>query len=679
MQTLSTNSERMEELAPSQTASSSFFRSLLVTLWASGARSKQWTLPILAIIGYVTVLRTGFVSDDYVLLSWGSTSDINFATVLPGKADLFYRPVGTLFTWQLGWHLWGYNALPYHLLGLLFHALSALLLGLWAGNLTGRRGLGWLAGAFFAVYPLGTEAVGWLAAQWDAMAVMFGLAGLWLFTLWWRDGSNRTYLYWLALVAFLLGIFSKESLLAFLPVYALSAWVAEPTKTRREWRRLAYALVPFGLVIAINLGLRLAAWGTIGGYGTVSVGYIDSIWPGLTEYLGLLVAPVNRAVLPDWVSLATLLVVCACLFAGLALFARRWWQILALALAWILLALLPVLNLYRQSVDESDLQGNRYLYLASAGYCLGLATLVYAAITRVPTRWRPLAAAPVALALLACVGACWVYLRPWHTATVQAEEIEAELRRLVPPVEEQRSQPMIWYVQNAPDTYKGAYVLRLGMGNLRYFATQGKDGTQVESIEGLSEADLAGVGRDAFAIRFLFDPNEVRFHVRDAFGITEDITLPAGGESATATWDFRDCTQVTIGQWQVIGANMRCEPQRGLVVEATNPDPQLVGPDLDLDLRRAEARYLRLRAAIRYPEEKEGAPRIAELFWRYKDGDYNSEQLQEIPVRQDGRANVLWAILSTSRIEGPVVGIRLDPVNSKVPIEIQWIAVDLVQ
>ena len=54
----------------------------------------------------------------------------------------------------------------------------------------------------------------------------------------------------LSLLCYGLGVFSEESLLAFLPLFALSVWLATPRLGRREWRRLAYASLPFCAVLA---------------------------------------------------------------------------------------------------------------------------------------------------------------------------------------------------------------------------------------------------------------------------------------------------------------------------------------------------------------------------------------------------------------------------------------------
>src|SRR5438874_4497444 len=145
-----------------------YSRALLARAWGWAA------VPALAVVAYAPVLGIGFLSDDFALLGQG-TRDVTPDLLLPVSYALFYRPVGTLLIWSVGWRAWGLNPLPYHAEGLLVHAAAALALALWLAEVTSRRGLGWLAGALFAVFPLHTEAVGWLAAQWYALAAMFGM------------------------------------------------------------------------------------------------------------------------------------------------------------------------------------------------------------------------------------------------------------------------------------------------------------------------------------------------------------------------------------------------------------------------------------------------------------------------------------------------------------------------
>lgn len=146
-------------------------------------------IPLLAVIAYITVLRIGFLSDDFIFLYNSQQSGIDLSVFVPEPHWYLYRPLGVVLVGQLGWQLWGYNPFGYHLVSLILHSGSSLLLGLLAAEISSRRALGWLAGALFAVFPLHLEAVGWMSAQWDAWAALFGLASLWLFVTWWGAPS----------------------------------------------------------------------------------------------------------------------------------------------------------------------------------------------------------------------------------------------------------------------------------------------------------------------------------------------------------------------------------------------------------------------------------------------------------------------------------------------------------
>ena len=100
-----------------------------------------------------------------------------------------------------------------------------------------------------------------------------------------------------------------------------------------------------------------------------------------------------------------------------------------------------------------------------------VAALAYSAISSV-RRLRILAISGVVIALLFGITASWLQLRPWHTATEQANDLNQELTRLIPPPPTLRSNVMTWYVENSPRTYEGAYVAHLAVGAARYFIAQ---------------------------------------------------------------------------------------------------------------------------------------------------------------------------------------------------------------
>src|SRR6266566_7469335 len=83
-------------------------------------RRWYWLIvPLLALVAYVSILQVGFLSDDFVLLGQARTSGINPAVFVPAPHWFLYRPLGTLVVWQLGWQLWGFNPLPFHIQSLL--------------------------------------------------------------------------------------------------------------------------------------------------------------------------------------------------------------------------------------------------------------------------------------------------------------------------------------------------------------------------------------------------------------------------------------------------------------------------------------------------------------------------------------------------------------------------------
>jgi hypothetical protein len=342
-------------------------------------------VPLLAVVAYARALSVGFLGDDFVLLAFARLPGVDWSALLPHSPHWpSYRPVGVLLTWELGWALWGANPLPYHLVSLLIHAATALLLGLWLADATRAPLLGWLAGALFAVFPIHTEAVAWVAAQWDEWAALFGLAGLALFTAWWRraGGPGGAGLYAGALIGYTLSIFAKESTLAFLPVFAAAAWLAAPP-AGRVWPRLGLALVPFGAVLALNVGLRLAVGGTLGAYQEASTDYVTFFWTELLNRIRILLAPLNPAVAGEAAVQIVGALTSLGLLLGLMYFGYRQRAVLAVAGLWIVLTLAPILNLGMQS---GDLENNRFFYLPIAGYCVVLAALITPALRGGPAR-----------------------------------------------------------------------------------------------------------------------------------------------------------------------------------------------------------------------------------------------------------------------------------------------------
>jgi hypothetical protein len=644
-----------------------------------GGEGRRWAfVPLLAVGAYASVLGIGFLSDDFAFLGDARANGLSAQSLLPVPYGFFYRPVGMVLTWDLGWWVWGFNPLPYHLEGLLAHAGAALCLGLWLAEATARRGLGWLAGSLFAVFPLHMEAVGWLAAQWDALAALFGIASLWLFTIWWHR-MHKPGLYLLSLLAYGLGVFTKESLLSFLPLFAMSAWLCTPWLGRAEWRRLVLAMVPFGAVLCVNVGLRLATWGRLGGYPEVKSDYAGTFWDDFVAHGRVLLSPINSMVLGGATAQVVGALSAVGLLLGLVWYGHAQHRLLLVAGGWILLALLPVLNL---TPKLDDLQQNRFLYLPAAGYCVGAGALLYEAIASAGRR-RMLERILVGLLLVLSMAACWAQIAPWHVASAQVSEINEELLRLIPP--QARPTRMVWYVENMPDNYRGAYVQRLGLGVLRAFtvrdASAGGDVAAVKNTLRATEVNLAGEARDAFALRFRYDENSAHSNVEYAAGMTGAGPPPAGSQagSGPVTWDFRNCAPAALQSWQVQNARASCGPGKGLGLSEPGEDAFIVGPDVAVDQAAAGARFVRLRVSVSYPKSAQAEGLINQWYWRGPANDWSEERSRSMPVKADGVAHVYWTFLPTTGVSERISRLRFDPANGKLAANVQWVALDLIR
>lgn len=648
-------------------------RAFVGWLWA--------VVPALAVAAYITAFRVGFLIDDLQFLRDVRGKGVDLQALLPDPTPiygLFYRPVGSLLTWQLGWQLWGDNPLPYHVQSVLLHAGVALFVGLCAAEVSGQRLLGWLSGALFAVFPLHTEAVAWLSAQWDVWAALFGALSLWFFVRGWRAPEGAWPLYAGAMLSYLLALLSKESVLAFLAVFPVAAWLATPRFGRRDLRRLAVYMLPFGAVLGGVVLLRFVTWGQIGGYRRASTDIGGFLWDHLARYGRAFVAPLNPEVVGVAAAQFAGVLGALLLLAALLVFGRGQRKVLIFALTWIIAALLPVLNL---AVEPGDLRNNRLAYLASAGYCIALASLVFAFVSSFQRgRWAvAVRFVPVAL-LLGGVALSWLHLRPWHTVTVMTQELDRNLARYIPP--QPGFRPTVWHVENLPMTFRGALAPWLFLGYNRYL--DNGQPPQINTVPGARDVlpSLSSEQRDAFAMRFRpVDPADPHYTIDYLAGITNEGPPPdlTASDPSLELWDFRECAADNTPAWEVSNAKWQCDPERGLVLTPTSDDPQLYSPDLALRAADMKATFVRVRVAARYPTGEQTGTQSNRLYWSSDGEAFADEKSSSFNLKSDGNLHVYWTYIPVSELEGTLTGLRFDPSNARVTAEIQWIAVDVLR
>ena len=203
------------------------------------------------IVAYLPVWHAGFLWDDDAHLT------LNPCIIGPlGLREIWttsaanYFPLVSTHLWVLH-AIWGLNPLPYHLVNVVLHAASAVLLWRVLARL-GVRGA-WIGAALWALHPVQVESVAWISELKNTQAGLLYLLAIWFFVEWMLDerpAAEKTSRYALAWLCALLAILSKPSTVMMPVVLGLCWWWL-----KREWRwRDARWLVPFFAISAAASG-----------------------------------------------------------------------------------------------------------------------------------------------------------------------------------------------------------------------------------------------------------------------------------------------------------------------------------------------------------------------------------------------------------------------------------------
>ncbi|HUO06039.1 MAG TPA: tetratricopeptide repeat protein [Candidatus Binataceae bacterium] len=389
---------------------------------ASGATRAPapWIAALLgaAAVAYVPGLRNEFVFDDYDMIvrnqfignwsfiwkslfndSWWFTDPYN----LP--ASSYYRPLQEVWL-ALNYHLFGLNPLGWHAAMVALHVLVVWLVYRVASKLTADWQTGLLAAALFAFFPLHAEAVVWPSAIPLALSAAFELAA---FDLYLSPSASRRAV---SLMIFAGALLTHESAIAFpILIAAHAALFFDPSPGGRgqssdraisgsnmlgeraastmpnRVRAAIGAMAPYAIEAGCYLALRFRVLGFITranplNHMTVREAVL-TIPAAITSYATLLLTPwrvqfvyrldpVESIATPGFLlPIAELAILSGAAFLFLRRAKRN--RLHGFCIAWILIALIPALNLsglFAQAVIQ-----DRYLYLASFGLCVIAADL----------------------------------------------------------------------------------------------------------------------------------------------------------------------------------------------------------------------------------------------------------------------------------------------------------------
>lgn len=369
-------------------------------------------LVLLTLVVFGGSLAGGFVWDDPSLIlrdtrSFGQVLTTGFwAGSGMEVAQDFYRPAVSAALW-LERALFGEGAFGYHLVSVLLHLACVLLAWRWLQRRLGGAMVPALLGALlFALHPSRVESVAWISGSTDLWLTFWLLLGFE------AKASRARGAAVLAFACWLLAALSKETGILVPLLVAADHLLLE----RKGGGR---ALAPAALAAVVALALRglVVASPALGGLASgdaiprvlASAGYYvrSAFWPWTpTVTVGAIDPAVEGAwLLPAW-AIATgavaALTVAALAVAALRRPALRPWLADA---AWLVVPLLPVLNLF--PLGYQTFVAERFLYLPLLGLAALLARLL---VTARSERAQRGAAAVAGVFVLACAGASTLHV-----------------------------------------------------------------------------------------------------------------------------------------------------------------------------------------------------------------------------------------------------------------------------
>ncbi len=354
------------------------------------SRHHPLLIAALTLLLYAGTLNNAFVLDDHAairdnpIVHRADLSEIFTTDYWSGyHADRsgLYRPL-TILSYALQYRLGGDAPFGYHLLNILLHTTTALLLYRLVVDLTEKNDIALATALLFAVHPAISEAVCTAVGRADLLAAALTALSLILHLR--RKTTGAT-------IALLLALLCKENAIVGLALFALTDVFQYRTFSRKSYRK------PYLIYTGAILAYLLWRYHVLGALGLSQIDRLDNplieLEPGLRllnaaallgRYLGLLALPgelsadYSYAALPlatQFLSPHLAQVLLGLVLLPLTL-VYSWHRHprLCFGLAWTLLCLAPVANIL---LPIGTIMAERLLYLPAFGFCFGLAALLH--------------------------------------------------------------------------------------------------------------------------------------------------------------------------------------------------------------------------------------------------------------------------------------------------------------
>ena len=355
-----------------------------------------WAIPVLAILIYIPSFNSGFTLDDVIIIeentlirSLNNIPQLWTTHYWAGKIDAndtgLYRPL-TLTTYALQYAMHGQNAGPYHILNILLHALACFAMMRMISLMFVDIRLAAIAGLFFAIHPIHTEAVSGVVGRAEILSAIFILAAGICYHHW-RKNGNLTWLGALAATTFG-AIASKEHGFMLFAVIGLQEAVYAFTSKKNQFNHKRF-WPAMAAIIAISIVLWIVRSSVTGPPVSheqwLVVSAADRMATAtrtIAEYAGMHILPLKLSAdywtdevkIVGWGTLT--IIVSFLILAGMLIFAfwkRKEFSSLSWGILFFFLTLAPVSNFF---FAAGFLKAERILYIPSIGVITAMAAIL---------------------------------------------------------------------------------------------------------------------------------------------------------------------------------------------------------------------------------------------------------------------------------------------------------------
>lgn len=300
-----------------------------------------------------------------------------------------FRPVTTT-SYFIDYYIWANNASGYHLTNLILYMLAVILAYKIAFLLFSCWKSALMTALLFSLHPINTEVVNAICFRGDILAFIFVLLSF----LFYIKAKNKGYIL-LSCLFFMLALSSKESVIIMPLVFIVYSKLYE--KNNLKYKALSYVLISSLFLVARIFILHAPGTSFISKIDYSSTMSFNIMSLMLKEYLRLLIIPLSLSTEHPLSSNFSILDIATFIITGIILIAtfhNKNNKPLTMGVIWIFAALIPVVNPLVNVVAE------RYLFLASFGFCLILVSAIKPFLLKSRTKY---------LVLFICSLLCIIY------------------------------------------------------------------------------------------------------------------------------------------------------------------------------------------------------------------------------------------------------------------------------